>query len=52
MVRSDNSPLRIEPKRGKVTEHGIESSGNKEWAILHEDVSRSNFADDAGKLRP
>jgi hypothetical protein len=30
MVRSDNSPPRIVPQRGKVTEHDIESSGNKQ----------------------
>jgi hypothetical protein len=52
VVSADNAPLRIVPQRGKITEHGIESSANKHGAILHEDVARSNFADDAGHLRP
>jgi len=30
VVSADNSPRRIIPQRGKVTEHDIESSGNKE----------------------
>jgi hypothetical protein len=52
VVRSHNSPARIIPQRGKVTEDHGKSSLNKEWAVFHEDEPRSNFTDDARHLAP
>jgi hypothetical protein len=49
---SHNSPSRIIPHRGKVSKHSVESSNSKHWAVLHEDVAWSNFANDSGKLTP
>jgi len=51
-VCSDNSPPRIIPQRGKVTQHPVESSGNKDGAVLNECVPGSYFPNDSGKLTP
>jgi hypothetical protein len=52
VVRSHNSPARIIPHFGKVTEDHGKSSLNKQWAVFHEDEARSNFADNARHLGP
>jgi hypothetical protein len=51
-VCSDNSPPRIVPQRGKVTQHSVESSGNKDGAVFNECVLGLYFANDAGELTP
>jgi hypothetical protein len=51
-MRSHNSPARIIPQRGKVTEDHGKSSLNKQWAVFHEDEARSNFTDNARHLGP
>jgi hypothetical protein len=45
-------PLRIKPERGKITEHGSESEGNKAPDVFQEDRSRSNDATDADDFVP
>jgi hypothetical protein len=52
VVRSHNSPARIIPHLGKVTEDHGKSSLNKQWAVFHEDEARSNFTDNARHLAP
>jgi hypothetical protein len=52
MMGSHNSPSRIIPQRGKITEDHGKSSSHKRWAVLHEYVSRSNFTDNARHLPP
>jgi hypothetical protein len=52
VVRSHNSPSRIIPHFGKVTEDHGKSSLNKQWAVFHEDEARSNFTDNARHLAP
>ncbi len=52
VVRSHNSPARIIPHFGKVTEDHSKSSLNKQWTVFHEDETRSNFTDNARHLGP
>ena len=52
IVRSQHTPPRIIPQRGKVTEDHGKSSGNKERAVFHEDVARSYLTDDSRHLAP
>ena len=51
-MRSHNTPFRIIPHFGKVTEDDGKSSSHKHWAIFHECVARSNFADDSRHVFP
>jgi hypothetical protein len=50
--RGNNSPFRIVPERGKVTEHPVESSRNESWAVFNECEAGSYFANDAGHFVP
>jgi len=50
--RSQHSPFRIIPERGKVAEHAVESSSSESWRIFHADKSRSYLAHDASVLAP
>jgi hypothetical protein len=52
VARSHNSPFRIIPHFGKVTEDHGKSSLNKQWAVFHEDVFRSYLTDDARHFAP
>jgi hypothetical protein len=52
IVGSNNSPARMIPQRGKVTEDHGKSSLNKQWAVFHEDEARSNLADNARHFSP
>jgi hypothetical protein len=52
VLRSQHHPSRIVPERGKVTEDDGKSSTNKQWAVFHENVSRSNLADNSRHLSP
>jgi len=49
---SEHAPFRIEPQRGQVAENDIEPARGKQWGIFHEDVARSNFANDPCHFRP
>jgi hypothetical protein len=49
---SQHTPSRIEPERGHVTEDASKSASNESWGVLHEDVARSNLANDASELGP
>jgi len=51
-ARGYNSPLRIEPEFGQRPENNVETPVNESWHVLHEDVSGSNLANDAGELEP
>jgi hypothetical protein len=45
--RGEDTPLRIEPERGKIACDVVEPSDwNNEGAVLHEDDSRSHVSDD------
>jgi len=54
MVRANDSPLRIEPHLGQVSEYKSKPPplSNEVWRVLHEDVARSYFANDPGHLHP
>lgn len=52
VARSMHVPLRIEPERGQVAEHAVESSSSESCAVLHEDVARSYLANDPSELLP
>jgi len=49
---SHNSPLRVIPERGKITKDSVKSSSNEHWAILHEDVTGSYFANHPRHVLP
>jgi hypothetical protein len=50
--RWDTIPLRIIPERGQVPENAVESVVSECGHVFHEDEAGSNFANDAGKVRP
>ena len=52
VVRSEHTPLRIEPEGGKVPEHGVESQGKVPWHVLEEDQRRRGLFDDPSDVRP
>jgi len=52
IISSQHCPDRIIPDLGKVGKHSVESSGNKEWAVLHECVARSNLTDNSSHFAP
>jgi hypothetical protein len=45
-------PFRIEPEGGQIPENVAHSSSKEPWDVLHEDVSGSKYANDAGELGP
>jgi hypothetical protein len=47
-----HSPSRIEPHRGQVSEYTSKPARSEHWRVLHNDVSRSYFANDPGHLHP
>ena len=47
-----HSPPRIVPQRGQVSEYTSKPPSSEHWAVLHEDVAWSYFANDAGHLSP
>jgi hypothetical protein len=49
---SHNSPLRVIPERGKITKDSVKSSSNEHWAVLHEDVAGSYFANQPRHVLP
>jgi hypothetical protein len=49
---SQHTPSRIEPQRGQVSENGSKPPSNESWGVFHEDVARSNLANDPSKLTP
>jgi hypothetical protein len=52
VASAEHTPARIIPQRGQVTEHDIETPGNEDWAVFHEDVGGSNLANDAREVSP
>ena len=52
LIRSDNTPLRIEPQRGKVFQHDLQSSRSEKRGVFDETESRLDFAKDSGELGP
>jgi len=52
VFRRNDSPFRIEPHRGQVSENLSKSPSNKRWRVLHEDESGSYFTNDPGHLHP
>jgi hypothetical protein len=48
----NNSPLRIEPQRGKVGEDNVESSKSEHWAVFNVCVSRSYLPNDSRHVLP
>jgi hypothetical protein len=52
VVRAQATPLRIEPQRGQVPEHAVESSSSESCDVLHEDEAGSNLAHDPSEVRP
>jgi hypothetical protein len=52
ICRRNDSPFRIEPHRGQVSENSSESPRSEHWAVFHEDDSWSYLANDASHFRP
>jgi hypothetical protein len=50
--RWDAVPFRIVPARGQVSENSAESPASEGGNVLHENVARSNQANDPDKLAP
>lgn len=50
--RSESTPLRIEPERGKVREDDFKACRPEPSDILNDDQSRLNLGDDSSKLLP
>lgn len=50
--RRNNSPARIEPQRGKVSENNVNPPPKEHWAVLHEYEAGLYFANDAGEFGP
>jgi len=50
--RADHAPLRIEPQRGKVSEHGVESQPNVACDVLKTYEGRFALVDDPPDLGP
>jgi hypothetical protein len=51
-ICSKHTPSRIKPQRGQVSENCSKSQSNESWGVFHEDVARSNLANDSSKLTP
>jgi hypothetical protein len=49
---SEHTPLRIEPHRGQVGEHSVESPKSEGWRVLHEHPSWLNLANHPRELVP
>ena len=49
---SQHCPPAVIPERGQVTEDSPKSSSKEGWAVLHEDVAGSNFANDPRHVSP
>jgi hypothetical protein len=49
---SQHCPATVIPDRGQVTEDSPKSPNKERWAVLHEHVSGSNVANDAGHVEP
>lgn len=52
IVRSEHTPLRIEPERGKVGEDLVEPEREMSRDVFKEDRFGLDFADDSGDVRP
>lgn len=52
VVRSEHTPLRIEPEVGKVGQDGVKSQGKVPWYVLEEDQRRLDLVDDPSNVRP
>jgi len=52
MMRSQHSPSRIIPHRGKITEDHGKTSGNKQRAVFHKHETRSNLTNNARHFLP
>lgn len=52
MVRSDDTPLRIEPHRGQVPENASESSSSERCGVLHEDKAWDHLPNDPSEFDP
>ncbi len=50
--RGEQTPFRIEPEVGKVTEDESQAVSDDSSHVLQEDVLGSHFTDDAGDVRP
>lgn len=52
VIRSHNSPLRIVPQRGKVTEYSVKPPRSEHWRVLHEREPGLYLANDPGHFGP
>lgn len=49
---SEAAPARVIPRFGQIGHDKSESGSKESWDVLHDDDSRSKYANDAGKLEP
>jgi hypothetical protein len=52
LSRSEHTPFRIEPERGKVLKDDIKALGSEVWGVLDEYELRSYFGDDSEHFFP
>lgn len=52
VVRAQTTPFRIEPQRGQIPEHTVESSSSESCDVLHEHEAGSYLAHDPSELSP
>ena len=52
MDSSHDSPSRMIPQRGQVSEAGSKSPSSEHWRVFHEREAGSNFTDDSGHFHP
>jgi len=52
MVSAQHSPARIIPHLGQIPENNSKPPSSEHWRVLHENVARSYFANDAGHVLP
>ena len=50
--RGKSKPFRVEPEVGKRTKDNVEASKSEDCHVLHENESRSHFANDPSELEP
>jgi hypothetical protein len=50
--RSETTPLRIEPERGKPFENCSESASSEHWGVFSKNIDRLHFFNDSQHLKP
>jgi hypothetical protein len=52
IVRPQDTPFRIEPQAGQVSENSSKPPRSEHWGVFHEDETGSNLANDPSEFKP